>query len=100
LCETTLRLSHISSFYSDPEFVFNELGGFPDQKILEDVAFCDKLVKLTRPKLMKEAVTTDSRKFVQMGIWRSLGRVAVILTCVQLNLPIPHHALRFFQDVR
>jgi hypothetical protein len=80
--------------------LFHELGGFPEQPILEDVAFCERLVKVTRPILMDSAVVTDSRKFVKMGIWRSFGRVLLILACVELRLPIPSAALRFFQDVR
>jgi rSAM/selenodomain-associated transferase 2 len=80
--------------------LFHALGGFPDQPMLEDVAFCERLVRVTRPVMMKSAVITDSRKFVKMGVWRSLARVLVILACVELRLPIPGHALRFFQDVR
>jgi hypothetical protein len=80
--------------------LFHELDGFPDQIMLEDVTFCERLVRVTRPVLMKSAVITDSRKFVKMGAWRSLARVLVILACAALRLPIPGHALRFFQDVR
>jgi rSAM/selenodomain-associated transferase 2 len=80
--------------------LFDAMGGFPDQAILEDIAFCERLVAVTRPVLMKSAVVTDSRKFVQMGVWRSLGRVALLLTCLELHLPIPATALRFFQDIR
>ena len=35
---------------------------------------------------------------MQMGVWKSLGRVALILTCHELRLPIPAHG--FFRDVR
>ena len=51
-----------------------------------------------RPRPLEVCVVTDACKFVQMGIWKSLGRVALILTCHELRLPIPARA--FFRDVR
>ena len=80
--------------------LFSRLGGFPNVGRLEDVLFCEKLVKHARPELLEQAVVTDSRKFVQHGIWRSLARVAIILLCVNLGRRIPGNSLRFFEDVR
>ena len=80
--------------------LFSRLGGFPEVQRLEDVLFCEKLVKLARPVLLDQAVVTDSRKFVQHGVWRSLMRVAIILLCVNLGRRIPGNSLRFFEDVR
>jgi rSAM/selenodomain-associated transferase 2 len=80
--------------------LFSRLGGFPDVQRLEDVRFCETLVKHTKPILLDLAVTTDSRKFVQHGVWRSLVRVAIILVCVSLGRRLPDDSLRFFEDVR
>ncbi|GMQ96281.1 MAG: TIGR04283 family arsenosugar biosynthesis glycosyltransferase [Gammaproteobacteria bacterium] len=80
--------------------LFSRLEGFPDVDRLEDVVFCEKLVKHTRPVLLDQAVVTDSRKFVQHGVWRSLTRVVVILLCVNFDRQIPGDSLRFFEDVR
>jgi rSAM/selenodomain-associated transferase 2 len=78
--------------------LFQRLGGFPDVPILEDVAFCERLIKITKPQLLAPAVITDSRKFVQMGIWRSFVRVIAIILHVEWGLPILPRA--FFQDIR
>ena len=78
--------------------LFGQLGGFPDQPILEDVAFCEKLIQVTTPILLDPPVLTDSRKFVQMGIWRSFARVLLIILHVEFRLPVLPRA--FFQDVR
>ena len=78
--------------------LFQQLGGFPDQLILEDVAFCEKLIKHTSPVLLDPPVITDSRKFVQMGIWRSLARVLLIILSVEFRLPLLTPA--FFKDIR
>jgi glycosyltransferase involved in cell wall biosynthesis len=78
--------------------LFERLGGFPDVEILEDVVFSERLGALTRPILIDDAVVTDSRKFVQMGVFRSLLRCCAILLCYELRLPIP--ARSFFHPVR
>jgi len=80
--------------------LFSRLGGFPNTERLEDVQFCELLVKHTKPILLEETVTTDSRKFVQHGVWRSLMRVAIILACVSLGRRLPDGSLGFFEDVR
>lgn len=78
--------------------LFERLGGFPEQPILEDVAFCEKLLPTTRPVLLSPPVLTDSRKFLQMGVWRSFIRVLLIILHVQFRLPVLPRA--FFRDVR
>jgi len=78
--------------------LFERLGGFPDQPILEDVAFCEKLVRIVTPILLAPPVLTDSRKFVKMGIWRSFARVLLIILHVEFRVPVLPRA--FFQDVR
>ena len=78
--------------------LFETIGGFPSQPILEDVAFCEKLIAHTTPQLLPSPVVTDSRKFVQMGIWRSLARVLLIILHVEYGLPTLTPT--FFQDIR
>lgn len=78
--------------------LFQRLGGFPEDSVMEDVAFCERLVQVTQPVLLEEQAITDSRKFEQMGVWRSLLRVAVILTRYELGLPIKSR--RIFSDIR
>ena len=77
--------------------LFDALGGFPEVPHLEDLLFSERLVRATRPIMLRLTVDTESRKFERMGIWRSFGRVLAILACHQLRLPIP---TRFFRDVR
>ena len=78
--------------------LFEELGGFPEQLILEDVAFCERLLRRTNPLLLSPPVVTDSRKFVQMGVWRSFARVLAIMLHVEWGLPTLPRS--FFSDVR
>ena len=78
--------------------LFEQLGGFPNQPILEDVAFCERLIAVTMPLLLSSSVVTDARKFLKMGVWRSFLRVLLIILHVEFRLPVLPRA--FFQDVR
>ena len=78
--------------------LFEQLGGFPNQPILEDVAFCERLIAVTTPLLLSSSVVTDARKFLKMGVWRSFLRVLLIILHVEFRLPVLPRA--FFQDVR
>ncbi len=78
--------------------VFESLGGFPDVDHLEDVIFSERLARLARPTLVPAEVVTDSRKFMKMGVFRSLGRCLAILLCYELRLPIPTRT--FFAPIR
>ncbi|WP_447977470.1 TIGR04283 family arsenosugar biosynthesis glycosyltransferase [Candidatus Nitrospira bockiana] len=97
------RCRHSRIIYGDQALfvrraLFERLGGFPEQPILEDVAFCERLVRVVQPILLSPPVVTDARKFLKMGIWRSLARVLLIILHVQFRLPVLPRA--FFQDIR
>lgn len=78
--------------------LFERLKGFPNQPILEDVVFCERLIKATEPLLLFPPVITDARKFLKMGVWRSFLRVLLIILHVEYRLPVLPRA--FFQDIR
>lgn len=78
--------------------LFERLGGFPDQPVLEDVSFCEKLIRVVTPVLLSPPVLTDARKFVKMGVWWSFARVLLIILHVEFRFPILPRA--FFRDIR
>lgn len=67
--------------------VFERAGGFPEVPILEDVIFCERLRKLARGRLLPEVATTDARRFLRHGVWRSTARALLILARHRLGLP-------------
>lgn len=88
-------------FYGDQALfvrreLFERAGGFPQQR-MEDVALSEGLLRLSPPTLLRDAVVTDARKFVRMGVWTSLGRVLAILLCDRFGWRYP---TAFFADVR
>lgn len=98
-----LRCTHSHIIYGDQALfvrqgLFSQLGGFPNQPVLEDVTFGETLLAHTIPHLLPVTVVTDSRKFIQMGVWRSFLRVLLIILHVEFGLPTFSQA--FFRDVR
>ncbi len=90
-------------FYGDQAMfirksLFTELGGFPEEPVLEDLLFSEQVARVTTPLTMDSYVITDSRKFEQAGIWLSLLRVILIQLSHELKLPTP--ARKFFANVR
>jgi rSAM/selenodomain-associated transferase 2 len=96
-----LRCRLTGIFYGDQALfvrrsAFERVGGFP-QQLVEDIAIGRLLRRLGRARLLPLEVATSSRKFLGMGVWRSVARAALILLCFQLRLPFPRG---FFADVR
>ena len=88
-------------FYGDQAMfvsrsLFVAVGGFPEE-LMEDIALSEALKRLHTPDFLPLTVIADSRKFVRMGVWRSLARVVLILGCDSLGLPYP---TAFFRDIR
>ena len=63
---------------------FAKIGGFSEQP-LEDMVFSDQALELAKPHRMDKFVTTDSRKFVQMGELKGLAEVLRIILRYQFN---------------
>ncbi|TQV67791.1 glycosyltransferase [Exilibacterium tricleocarpae] len=77
--------------------LFQLLGGFAEQQ-MEDVLFGEKLAQVCEPFMLPDKIVTDSRKFLQLGVWRALFYVIGIQLAHEHRKPIPHQ--RFFGDYR
>lgn len=89
-------------FYGDQAMfvcrsVFVAAGGFPEG-LLEDIRLSQLLKREHKPVFLPDRVVTDSRKFEQLGPFRSLGLCLIILACHGLRLPLLGQ--RFFSPVR
>lgn len=95
------RCRHAQTFYGDQAMfvardAFVRAGGFPLVPA-EDIALSQRLRAMASPTFLDASIVTSSRKFEQMGIWRSLGRVLGILVCMRLGRTLPR---AFFADIR
>lgn len=52
--------------------VFDCLHGFAEQPLMEDVELCRRLKRISGPYCINEPVVTDSRRWEQNGVWRSI----------------------------
>jgi rSAM/selenodomain-associated transferase 2 len=52
---------------------FQELGGFPDQPLMEDIELSKRLKQLGyRPYCLKDCVITSGRRWLNGGVWRTI----------------------------
>ncbi len=98
-----VRCRHSRVIYGDQALfvrqeLFHRVNGFPEQSMLEDVALSERLLAHTQPVLLAPPVVTDSRKFIQMGVWSSFLRVCLIILHVEFGLPTLTPS--FFQPIR
>lgn len=52
--------------------VFEQIGGYPDQPLMEDIELCKRLKKIARPACLKSKVITSARRWQQHGTWRTI----------------------------
>ncbi|MDD5030126.1 MAG: TIGR04283 family arsenosugar biosynthesis glycosyltransferase [Rhodoferax sp.] len=51
---------------------FGQVGGFPDQALMEDIEMSSRLLKLSRPACLQAQVTTSGRRWESRGVWRTV----------------------------
>lgn len=52
--------------------VFERLGGFPDQPLMEDIELSKRLRQVHRPVCLHAKVATSGRRWESRGVWRTI----------------------------
>jgi len=52
--------------------LFQRLGGFPEQPLMEDVELSRRLRALSRPACLRQRVRTSGRRWDERGAWRTI----------------------------
>jgi rSAM/selenodomain-associated transferase 2 len=52
--------------------LFNEVGGFPDQPLMEDIALSARLRRVGPAACLRTAITTSGRRWEKHGVWRTI----------------------------
>ena len=52
--------------------VFDALGGFPDQPLMEDIELSKRLRRRGRPACLRQRVVTSGRRWERHGVWRTM----------------------------
>lgn len=52
--------------------VFEQVNGYPDQLLMEDVELCKRLKSFSRPAYIQHCVTTSGRRWEANGVWHTI----------------------------
>lgn len=52
--------------------LFERIGGYADQPLMEDVELCRRLRRAGRPACLRQRVTTSGRRWETRGVWRTI----------------------------
>lgn len=52
--------------------LFEQVGGFPEQPLMEDVEICKRLKQISPPVCLTDRVVTSGRRWDQRGGWRTI----------------------------
>jgi rSAM/selenodomain-associated transferase 2 len=79
--------------------VFDEIGGFPDLPLMEDVAFSRLLKKRGRIACLRRKVVTSARRWEKAGVWQTIFKMWT-LRFLYFTGVSPLHFKRFYDDAR
>ena len=52
--------------------VFEQIGGFAEIPLMEDIELCTRLRQLSRPACIGMRLSTSGRRWEQRGVWRTI----------------------------
>lgn len=79
--------------------VFEEIGGFPEISLMEDIAFSRMLKKRGRVACLQSQVITSARRWEREGVWLTILKMWV-LRLLFLTGVSPSCLKRFYGDAR
>jgi rSAM/selenodomain-associated transferase 2 len=79
--------------------IFDELGGYPDIPLLEDVAFSRALKRKGAVACLRSRVVTSARRWEADGIWRTIFRMWTLKLFYFLGVS-PVRLKRYYGDTR
>jgi rSAM/selenodomain-associated transferase 2 len=99
-----LRSNYFGMAYGDQAFfvrksMFQQMNGFAELPICEDIDFFKRLRKLGPVILLKEKAFTSSRRWLKEGIWFTTLRNILIATLFKVGFP-PRILTKWYQAIR
>ncbi|MGH7810303.1 MAG: TIGR04283 family arsenosugar biosynthesis glycosyltransferase [Candidatus Binatia bacterium] len=79
--------------------VFEQMGGFPEIPLMEDIAFCRRLKLMGRVACLRSRVVTSGRRWEIDGVWRTILRMWT-LKLLYLGGVSPARLKQFYGDTR
>jgi rSAM/selenodomain-associated transferase 2 len=78
---------------------FQQLGGFPDIPLMEDIAFCRALKRMGDVACLRSKVITSPRRWELDGVWRTILKMWMLKSLYLLGVS-PAWLKRFYGDAR
>ena len=79
--------------------IFNNLGGYPEIPLMEDVALSRALKRAGQVACLKSRVTTSARRWQKEGVWRTIFKMWLLKSLYLLGVS-PFRLKRFYGDGR
>jgi len=79
--------------------VFEELGGFPDIPLMEDIAFCSALKRKGKVACLRSRVITSARRWEVKGVWRTVVRMWTLKLLYLVGVS-PMKLKQYYADTR
>ena len=79
--------------------IFEEIGGFPDMPLMEDIAFSRLLKRKGRVACLKSQVVTSARRWEREGVWRTILKMWTFRLLFLAGVS-PLRLRRFYADAR
>lgn len=76
--------------------VFDQIGGFAEQPLMEDVELSRRLKKLRWPVCLRERVITSSRKWEKQGVWSTIFLMWQLRLQYYLGVPAEKLVKRYY----
>ena len=98
-----IRFRLTKNYYGDQGIfvrraIFNQMGGFPDRAILEDLEFSSRMRRLGRTVLIPRPVRTSGRRFLNGGITKTFLWIVWLLALYTLRLDTERYAALYRKD--
>jgi len=75
--------------------LFDQVGGFPDQPLMEDIEISRRLKRHSSPICLRQKVTTSGRRWESRGIWRTILLMWRLRLAYWLGAPVGQLAKRY-----
>jgi len=67
--------------------VFEAIGGYPDQPLMEDIELSRRLLRRSRPACVAARATTSGRRWEQRGVWTTIALMWRLRLLYWLGVP-------------
>lgn len=78
---------------------FERVGGFPEQALMEDIAICRRLKRLSRPLCLRACVLTSGRRWTRQGVARTVVLMWMLRAAYACGAS-PTRLARWYRHVR